>query len=764
MIVVSKSWRAALPGALVILSLCGCLSSPQEKEARFLASGKLHYAKKDYSRAILDFKNALRAAPRDAEAYYQLGLAYEATNDLRSAYASFKKTTDLNPKHAEAQLKLASLMVLSGKKELAEDAEKRIKSTVASSPTAEALNTLAFAELRLGRQQDAIGHLQQALSKFPADLGSSALLMRIKLNNGDITGAEELLKNCVAKAPQSAGAALALGRLYLVIKKFDPAEQQLRRAFELDPKSGAALKDLGMLQLQQGRSQQAEQTFKQLSALPDKAYKPLHGLLLWQLGQRDAAVREFEVVAAADPSDREARSRLVSAYVATGRRQDAEKMLSKTLEKNPKDADALVQRAALFLGDGNYTVVQNDLNQALHFQPDMAQAHLALAALHEVRGATLSQRQELSEALRLNPAMLQARLALARLLIASGSPEAALANLDNDPYEVQKRSIPFIVQRNWALLRLNRRAELRQSVDLALKAARVPDLLVQDAVLKLQARNFTGAQSSLDEALNQDPENTAALEVLVRMYTAQRKLPEAIRKIQACVAKQPKSAVLLALLGNLLAADGKPAEARSAYVQAKTADPHSTNAALALVSLDMSERKFDAARQGLISLQTSDPKNPRVWISSGLLEANQKNDRAAIEIFRRILERDPNNAIAMNDLAYLLATEANQTGEALKYAQKAKEMAPDMADVDDTLGWVLYNRGIYHSALGYLESAAKRKNDPAIRYHLAMVYTKVGDKRGLQMLKEALKAAPNLPEAEMAQRILAGAGASTARK
>ena len=198
---------------------------------------------------------------------------------MPSAYFSFKKATELNPKHAEAQLKLASLMVLSGKKELAEDAEKRVKSTLASSPTAEALNTLAFTEPRAWeRQQDAVPTSAASLEPVSGRFGFFGIA------HADPSWATEisrepnnLLKNCVAKAPQSAEAALASQRrLYLVTKKFDLAEHQLRRAFELNPQFGAALKDLGMLQLQQGRNQQAEQTFKQLAALPDKAYKPLH--------------------------------------------------------------------------------------------------------------------------------------------------------------------------------------------------------------------------------------------------------------------------------------------------------------------------------------------------------------------------------------------------------------------------------------------------------------------------------------------------------
>ena len=162
-------------------------------------------------------------------------------------------------------------------------------------------------------------------------------------------------------------------------------------------------------------------------------------------------------------------------------------------------------------------------------------------------------------------------------------------------------------------------------------------------------------------------------------------------------------------------------------MQAKAADPTSTNTTLALASLDMSEGKFGAAREGLANLQTTDPNNPQVWMRRGGLEANQKNYPAAIDCFRRVLELEPKNPIVLNNLAYLLAMHADQASEALKYAQEAKELAPDSPTIDDTLGWVLYNKGIYQSALGYLENAAKKKNDPAIRYHLAMAYARVGD-------------------------------------
>ena len=42
-------------------------------------------AKKDYARAALQFHNAVQVAPRDPEAYYQLGLACLACGNLTQA-------------------------------------------------------------------------------------------------------------------------------------------------------------------------------------------------------------------------------------------------------------------------------------------------------------------------------------------------------------------------------------------------------------------------------------------------------------------------------------------------------------------------------------------------------------------------------------------------------------------------------------------------------------------------------------------------------
>jgi cytochrome c-type biogenesis protein CcmH/NrfG len=164
-----------LAAGILVFTAC----SPQRREARFMDLGKKFLEKKDYTRAGLAFRNAIQVAPADAEPYYQLGLTYLGAGKRSEAIGSFRKATELNPKHAGAQLKLAGLLAMVNNRAAVADAETRAQAVAVQFPSnVEALNTLAMTELRLGKPEEAGEHLEQALRRVPGDLESSALLMR----------------------------------------------------------------------------------------------------------------------------------------------------------------------------------------------------------------------------------------------------------------------------------------------------------------------------------------------------------------------------------------------------------------------------------------------------------------------------------------------------------------------------------------------------------------------------------------------------------
>jgi uncharacterized protein HemY len=111
------------------------------------------------------------------------------------------------------------------------------------------------------------------------------------------------------------------------------------------------------------------------------------------------------------------------------------------------------------------------------------------------------------------------------------------------------------------------------------------------------------------------------------------------------------------------------------------------------------------------------------------------------------VDLDQNNLAALNGLASTLSTDS--PSEALHYAQRAGELAPDSPAVQDTLGWVYYRNGVYQSAIGYLKSAVGKQATPLRKYHLGMAYLKSGDRdQGQRLLTAALSADPTLAISE----------------
>ena len=87
----TSSVFSVLATVVLISAMGGCSrTSPKGRHDRFLAAGRKMLDKQDYARAVLEFKNAARIMPQDAEAQYQLGLAALGLQDLRGAMACFE--------------------------------------------------------------------------------------------------------------------------------------------------------------------------------------------------------------------------------------------------------------------------------------------------------------------------------------------------------------------------------------------------------------------------------------------------------------------------------------------------------------------------------------------------------------------------------------------------------------------------------------------------------------------------------------------------
>ena len=118
--------------------------------------------------------------------------------------------------------------------------------------------------------------------------------------------------------------------------------------------------------------------------------------------------------------------------------------------------------------------------------------------------------------------------------------------------------------------------------------------------------------------------------------------------------------------------------------------------------------------------------------------------------YERALQLDSNNAIAQNNLAWLLSEYGGDTDRALQLAQQAKEKLPGDLQVTDTIGWLYYKKGIYKTAVQYLQECADKDHaNPTYQYQLGMVYLKLGDRdEARRHFLQALSLKPGASEAQ----------------
>jgi tetratricopeptide (TPR) repeat protein len=140
----------------------------------------------------------------------------------------------------------------------------------------------------------------------------------------------------------------------------------------------------------------------------------------------------------------------------------------------------------------------------------------------------------------------------------------------------------------------------------------------------------------------------------------------------------------------------------------------------------------------------------RVYLTMGRHEESDKQ----LEL---ILDADPNDATACNDLAYHWADRNKNLEQAERLIRKALDLdkkqrtgaafpasdaEKDNAAFIDSLGWVLFRRGKLDEARAELEKAAALSggdDDPVVYDHLGDVYHRLGEKaKALTAWKKAL--------------------------
>jgi tetratricopeptide (TPR) repeat protein len=704
--------------------LAGCFFDRAE---RHLNRATALYYKGQYQEATVECRRVLERQPGHPEATRILALSLYQLRSWEEALHYLVRARNLMPDDLEIRLKIGQ-MYLAGRQ--LDKTWREAQRVLEMDPNHhEALTLAARSAARPDEIDAAIGQLERHLDRHRkgryGPTGETEIrldLGRLHFRKGDREGAERVFRQAVAEEPESAAANLALAVFLSAENNPDEAERALVTAAETAaPESPAPVK-LAELYLRTGRLEEAR--------------------------------RQIDRILAQDPESLPARRLLAAAQMRQGQPEEAEKTVDGILATDA-DPASLLFKAEKQLDGGDHAGAAATYQKALEVQPRNLTARYGLARSHARGGDAAAAKGELQRLLTMDATYVPAILLLADLNIRSGDVIPAITDLER-LVERQPGVAPAWELLGTAYLKSGRALKAvdaqRRYVELAPKDPRGPYLL---GIGLKSAGSMAEARRQFERALALAPGKIEPLAELCQLLIADDRGGEALELARRHAADLPRSAPHAFVLGDVLRQTGQPQPAEEAYLTAARLDSDFTPVPVSLARLYAATRRWDDALAQAERALKHAPDDVDVLLLVGYVHRERGDADQAREVYERIIKLNPHHAAAANNLALAYARRG-QLPLAVQLAQVARKNAPDDPGIADTLGWLLYQRGDYSSALSLLlESATQLPNHAEIQFHLGMTYAKLGN-WGLarNALNRALALDQRFPGADDARRVL----------
>jgi tetratricopeptide (TPR) repeat protein len=262
--------------------------------------------------------------------------------------------------------------------------------------------------------------------------------------------------------------------------------------------------------------------------------------------------------------------------------------------------------------------------------------------------------------------------------------------------------------------------------------------------IRLGKGDLAASREYLMLALQELPTNHDILNTLYVLDRKEDRVAESIERVKVAIDADPENARLHILQGNIALTQGRGEDAEADFKKAIDLMPDDLKAYEHLARFYASTGRLQEAIETYEAAVAVRPEAAQLYHLLGVLYELGGQKEKAITNYEAAIRRAPNLGEAKNNLAYLFADSGKNLDRALDLAQEAKALLPDSANAADTLGWVLYQRGVPAAAISYLKEAeagsdAGSPSLGVVRYHLALAYESNGDSQdAVETLQRAL--------------------------
>jgi tetratricopeptide (TPR) repeat protein len=750
---------------LLLLVLASCSSDPKVQAQRFVDNGNKFFAKAKYKEAGIMYRKAIAKSPLSGEAYYRMGLTDMKLGGLGEAVQMFRRAVELQPDNSDAAVQLASIYMFAAMQNT-KQATELLKE---SSPLIELVDKIlakdpnSFDGLRLSGQialmkadiKTAIAQLQRANQLKPNSPEVVLVYFEALVRNDQKDAAEKMLLGLIDHEKTLAAAYDRLYLQYMVDKQYDDAERILKLKVENNPQSPNYLLQLATHYALPMINRRADMDAVVRRMTDEKQFPGGHliagDFYFFRLRDIELAKQQYEAGIAALPKDKEVyQKRLVEVYATNGNNAQANQLVDVLLKENPKDADAIAMHAALLLTSGKKDQVDQaatDLQGLVSKTPTNHLLRFNYARALLAQGKLEPARLQLEDAIKTRPDFVAAREMLARLYLVQQDPAKAL-QAANDLLQYDKKNLTGHLTRSAALLALKDVDKARlELVDITKLYPDNPDARYQVGLLAYQDKDYKKAEQTFG-TLYRDNHDNRGLMGITETLAAQNRIDDAIKEMDKAIAAQPDRQDLKLIRANFCVRAQRYDDAIATFKALLAKQPGSADLMFRLAETYRRKGDINVAADMFRKSSQAAPNSTLPLIQLGLiLETIGPVDQAKA-VYEQILKLDPNNAVALNNLAYRKAEEGQDLDAALAMAQRARQIEPNATAMADTLGWIYIKKNLSADAERIFKDLVDREPaNSTFHYHYGLALKQKGDKSSARReFESALKDKPSKDE------------------
>lgn len=755
----------------------GCKSDPKETRDKAFSKAQEHMAKEEYESAIIEFRNALKADSGHVNSYMGLGEAFEKMGDIKNADTAFKQVIKMDSKNVAARLKLGEYRINLG---LFKDALDVAEEIVDIDPSnVDGIVLKGNACLSQKKIAEAIQQYEEALSFDSNNLKALLGLAAAKAADDNLQEAEIFYKRAIEKHPDDIGAHLGIALFYASQNRSEETLKFLKQAFELDPADSRSLSLLAGFYISQQKPAEAENVFKAAIERKPGERLPLMGLADFYLkqGNIDAGIDTLNRLLASFPEDAPAQLLLAKVFIGKGEEEKGEDYIRSVLKSDAQNAQAHFMLGTILRRRQALDKAFEEFDRAIGLNASMREAYLEKANIELLRGDLDSCGATLQSVLQVDGNWLPARGALAKLLVLRGRSKDALLQaqgvLDQD-----LANEDALGARAEALRQLGRFNESKKDW-LKLCELRPGNASYRHrlGIVEAMQKDYTSALNSFRKALELKPDFVNAIKDIVGIHIRRKQYNEALAELDRIAVAESIKDEIHRFRGQVFQEQQDEASAEKEWEKAISINPQNLAAYVLLGQMYQRQNKLPQAIKRLDQLiarikekDSQDDQKDKlsaVYLQKAyFLQLSKDNDGAEVN-YRKALELNSGNVIALNNLAWILAEGEKNLEEALSLAKEAKKKVPEDPEIADTLGWIYYKMKNYPLAENQLILSVNNRKDPGPRaehyYRLGMAIYKrsIEDKdrkedflKAKQTLRKALELNSTFEGAEEAREIL----------